>query len=245
MHPHSKHPSFTLIELLVVIAIIAILASLLLPALKSARESGRRAVCQSNLRQMYLTWQLYAQDNNSRYIHNRQGLPMRVYDDNNSSLSDVRATLLDYAQTSHLFYCPSRDVPDTPSDEFFVHTHSTISGGTRNYAESHYLLLAGMRGNWYYETNAEGDNLGEYEFPTRTVHTEPEDLFLVDYTESIIPPHGEGTASLPVSGNHRNGNTVGGVNAARADGAVTWMSDLTGAQLMRDGTVVRYYFWGE
>jgi len=54
--------AFTLIELLVVVAIIALLAAILFPVFNQAREDGRRASCQSNLRQLGLGFIQYTQD---------------------------------------------------------------------------------------------------------------------------------------------------------------------------------------
>jgi len=57
------HPPFTLIELLVVVSIIAILASLLLPALSQARGSARRALCLANQRQLMTLVSVYSGEN--------------------------------------------------------------------------------------------------------------------------------------------------------------------------------------
>jgi prepilin-type N-terminal cleavage/methylation domain-containing protein/prepilin-type processing-associated H-X9-DG protein len=58
---------FTLIELMVVIAIIALMAALLFPALNRAKESGRRAACASNLRQLGVALAIYAGENEGSF----------------------------------------------------------------------------------------------------------------------------------------------------------------------------------
>ena len=96
---HGRQAAFTLIELLVVIAIISILAALLLPALGGAKDRGKRALCMSNVNQVDLALQLYAQSYNEKFPQVASGrwawdLPVTVAE-----------TMVQNASWK-VFYCP-------------------------------------------------------------------------------------------------------------------------------------------
>ena len=71
----NNKSAFTLIELLVVISIIALLMSILMPALSVVREQGKRAICLSNLRQLTMAWVLYADDYDGKLVNSDVSYP--------------------------------------------------------------------------------------------------------------------------------------------------------------------------
>ncbi len=109
-HSNICHAGFTLIELLVVVAIIAVLASMLLPALSKAREKGRSTACSGNLRQTGTYFALHADENDG-------WMPTANldWDSGNGIIKSVwRAFIQDMGYEQALWVCPS-DTTRTPT----------------------------------------------------------------------------------------------------------------------------------
>jgi prepilin-type N-terminal cleavage/methylation domain-containing protein len=98
--------AFTLIELLVVIAIIAILASLLLPALSGAKVKAKTVRCESNLRQFGVTLALYTADSSDRFPYSGRPWPQMPF-------VDLMKLFNSYVSTNGagFYLCPADRLP--------------------------------------------------------------------------------------------------------------------------------------
>ena len=110
MYFKNTKKGFTLIELLVVIAVIALLMSVMVPALRKAKEKAKQVTCSSNLRQIALGLVAYAQNNNDCIPENAVGFPY----DMNGGYGPWRGMGLlyirGYISEPKTFYCPSDKV---------------------------------------------------------------------------------------------------------------------------------------
>lgn len=210
-------------ELLVVIGIIALLISILLPALGKARESAKRVTCASNLRQIGLLWQMYANEHQGYFPDqlDNSGAGFGNWTLLVPSLRDIFTN--QYKFNHRAFYCPDWNSDVNSGDPDYLWNNPRTDTNPHTYFTGYSMYMRQGDRTGYSNTQSWNNALNNNLPPLKKNSDKraAEIPLAFDETNLYGPPY-NGTITYGYSTHYTKGPKPDGGNALFGDGHVQW-----------------------